>query len=520
MKRASIHKKERQSDIKLMNKILNESFELTNNPKHLVLTKTIYKLFLEEKKKQNRDETITTLHYSTTLLTNYMGFSKKNKKYISRLREQKYDIDLLINIAKKYDKLLPENDYNNANITIEFKQMENDLHTVKKITKQYNNIYEALKKNQNYNPQNIAIIYKYTNKINNTINYARTIKYTFIAMLLGLANISERKITKNNKNIHEWENDPSKYTVDVIKILEYTKPTDVDSIFNLIKNKVCNYPILSHAEIERRFIFIFMEYKRQIKPYKNKNYRKGKIYSVINLDNDKQYIGSTCGELKDRFEGHLIFSPFIKYYNYKNPEKHFKIKLLEEYPCNNNTELLIREDYYIVKNNTINDGYNRKLNNILTKFIFYKAKFTENVMNELQEVRLQNALKQLNDKFNYMEKYNSDKHIIDVIIEFVHIHTQKKYVCYANSLYSTIINIYTESIYSSIYNGKYFDPSRKTFIDDFIKYGRDAFTINYLCKDINKTMSRCFIKNHISTQDKKQIYNITPQNWFFYKKRY
>ena len=80
------------------------------------------------------------------------------------------------------------------------------------------------------------------------------------------------------------------------------------------------------------------------------NYKQGKIYKVINTNDNKVYIGSTVKNLNDRMANHRN--------NIKNDEKKksklyqhikkvgkdkFKIKLVKNYPCNNLNELKTKE---------------------------------------------------------------------------------------------------------------------------------------------------------------------------------
>lgn len=80
-------------------------------------------------------------------------------------------------------------------------------------------------------------------------------------------------------------------------------------------------------------------------------YKNGKIYKIINDVDDKIYIGSTCDTLCKRMANHRnmsnrcntkIYSHFISI-----GIEHFKIILIEKYPCDNKNELLKREAHYI-----------------------------------------------------------------------------------------------------------------------------------------------------------------------------
>jgi hypothetical protein len=85
------------------------------------------------------------------------------------------------------------------------------------------------------------------------------------------------------------------------------------------------------------------------------NYLLGKIYKIVNNNNNEIYIGSTCEPiLARRLAGHV--------YDYKGyltgkrsyvtsfkiiESGNFNIILIEQYPCENKDQLLSRERYYI-----------------------------------------------------------------------------------------------------------------------------------------------------------------------------
>jgi hypothetical protein len=84
------------------------------------------------------------------------------------------------------------------------------------------------------------------------------------------------------------------------------------------------------------------------------NYKKSKIYKIIDNTNNNVYVGSTTRTLNERLTSHRD-----KYKKYINGEVRFassydiiknndyKIILIENYPCNNIDELHQREQHYI-----------------------------------------------------------------------------------------------------------------------------------------------------------------------------
>ena len=111
----------------------------------------------------------------------------------------------------------------------------------------------------------------------------------------------------------------------------------------------------------------------QISTMSNKgtiDYSNGKIYIIRNTENDKAYVGSTFGSLNKRFNGHTneINTHRTKGYRFYKAmgelgKDCFYIELIEEYPCENVTQLRAREGHWIRHYNTWQDehGYIKKL---------------------------------------------------------------------------------------------------------------------------------------------------------------
>jgi group I intron endonuclease len=82
------------------------------------------------------------------------------------------------------------------------------------------------------------------------------------------------------------------------------------------------------------------------------NYQNGKIYKIVNDIDDEIYIGSTVCELYKRYHQHS--SGGSRNNGMRVVQKirecgksHFRIILLENYPCNSKDELKAREQFYI-----------------------------------------------------------------------------------------------------------------------------------------------------------------------------
>lgn len=92
------------------------------------------------------------------------------------------------------------------------------------------------------------------------------------------------------------------------------------------------------------------------------NYANGKIYKIVNSENNKQYIGSTTKQyLSQRFTKHNeSYKSYLKgKYHYVSSFdilEHIgsKIELIESFPCQTKDELLAREGYWIKKLECVN----------------------------------------------------------------------------------------------------------------------------------------------------------------------
>ena len=91
------------------------------------------------------------------------------------------------------------------------------------------------------------------------------------------------------------------------------------------------------------------------------DYLNGKIYKITNCEDNEVYVGSTCQSLSKRFSKHKKacynntknHTYFYQYVNKLGFDR-FCITLIEDYPCNNRTELRAREGVFIREQGTLN----------------------------------------------------------------------------------------------------------------------------------------------------------------------
>jgi hypothetical protein len=95
------------------------------------------------------------------------------------------------------------------------------------------------------------------------------------------------------------------------------------------------------------------------------DYKQGKIYMIIDVDGRIRYYGSTTLTLMERWWAHKSnFNTWKKGSGsscaiYKYFDKHgidnFRIELVEDYPCDNDEQLRMKEDEYIRENECVNE---------------------------------------------------------------------------------------------------------------------------------------------------------------------
>jgi len=147
------------------------------------------------------------------------------------------------------------------------------------------------------------------------------------------------------------------------------------------------------------------------------NYNNGKIYKITNNVNELQYVGSTYKELSERLFYHIVKSerfPNRKLYVAFNEigTENFKIELIENYPCDNRTDLLNRECYWMKLLNTIESGYNQ-LRSKITEEDRKQWKKEYDERNKEYNIEYRASRKDIMKKYNqeYMEK-NREKLLI------------------------------------------------------------------------------------------------------------
>ena len=150
------------------------------------------------------------------------------------------------------------------------------------------------------------------------------------------------------------------------------------------------------------------------------DFSNAKIYKITCNETEKIYIGSTTSTLTKRFKRHKSNYTSWKNgkYNYTTSFKMFdeygkescNITLIENYPCDNNKELGLREAYYIRNNNC----YNKYIPGRTIKEYYEENKEKINEQheqyNEVNKKRIKEVMKKYyeDNKDKFKEKITCD----------------------------------------------------------------------------------------------------------------
>lgn len=128
---------------------------------------------------------------------------------------------------------------------------------------------------------------------------------------------------------------------------------------------------------------------------KKKDYSTAKIYKLTSINTIMIYTGSTIQELIKRFYNHIHNNPYMDYGD-------VSIELIEEFPCNNLEELLIRERYYfeLYKHISVNKNYPIRSS---------KERYQHNRIDIIDKQKQYNYKNKDKIAIYQKDKYNTDK---------------------------------------------------------------------------------------------------------------
>ena len=130
------------------------------------------------------------------------------------------------------------------------------------------------------------------------------------------------------------------------------------------------------------------------------NYNNGKIYRIINTQNETVYIGSTCQSLSQRLATH------------KHRGNGNKIILIENYPCDSCEELRMREQVVIEEHKGLLNKH-RAIGSL-----WYDKKFTKDYNREYHEKNKEKISERQREYREKNKEKRNEKKKEKVICEF------------------------------------------------------------------------------------------------------
>jgi hypothetical protein len=154
------------------------------------------------------------------------------------------------------------------------------------------------------------------------------------------------------------------------------------------------------------------------------DYKKGKIYRIVCNTTGLVYIGSTTQTLDARLAIHKSKIEKHIYSSYRVMENNnYKMELIEHYPCENNEQLRIREEFHCSKTDCVNIirpyiSEDTRLEEARTRANEYRVKFPEKVKAKKQqdyesnrEVYIQRASKWRLENSEKYKEGNRQRHM-------------------------------------------------------------------------------------------------------------
>ncbi len=137
------------------------------------------------------------------------------------------------------------------------------------------------------------------------------------------------------------------------------------------------------------------------------NFENAKIYKIIG--NGLTYIGSTTESIKKRLNRHLNYIKESRYCSSSKvlSDNNYKIELIENFPCENNSQLTEREYYWFSTIDNCNDISPKQQNiNKYKKYVKDNTKAYNSALIATKKWRELNKDKIKNYNKNYKNKIN------------------------------------------------------------------------------------------------------------------
>lgn len=349
------------------------------------------------------------------------------------------------------------------------------------VMNKYTKIFKTLKLKDSMDllkkhSDNIAIIYIIENENTDEkyVGYTTYPIFTFIKLNI-------HKFNNNEESVFEQlgeDDNLTNYSFEIIEYVDYKDRHDIverkqahkklfDSdnfLYNrnptpgveekivggLLKEEITKEPI--DKVYEKRiplFFELIKQQQDQFKPF------IGYIYKIFNIRNKKEFIIGYHRELSknDLIDMVENSSDKLKHDIQKFGRRNFDFELLETYHAKTLFDFLFRVDYYKVKNNTIDNGYNDNYNIDESNLLFGKSLLTRKKNQFIRNMflRLQRYLfeKNLRDNTDYSDIYG-------IVYQIHNRKSKMRYIGYAHNskLKHIVLDMYDIALIGNIKQNK------------------------------------------------------------------
>ena len=356
----------------------------------------------------------------------------------------------------------------------------------------YYKIYKYLKLKdhliEKYN-DNVAILYIIENGKTSEkyVGYTTLPMFTFIKLNIHNYNNNEDSVFDNFDNTNSSDS-LTNYTFEIIEYIlyrdrkdiierkidhkklftsdthNYNRDVDKDEtvVGGLLKEEV-NKDTVDKIYEKRMPLYydLVKQQSNQFKPF------IGYIYKVFNVRNNKVFIIGyhrelTKNDLLDMVDRSTKIAQDISKYGRRN----FDYELVETYHAQTLFDFLFRVDYYKVKLDTINNGYNDSYNIEESNLLFGNSlltrkrdQFVRNMFLRLQKYLFE---KNLRDTTNYDNFYG-------IVYEVLHRKSKMRYIGYAHNskLKHVILDMYDKALLGNVKQNKLLKALSEEYYDAF-----------------------------------------------------
>ncbi len=351
------------------------------------------------------------------------------------------------------------------------------------LMKKYTNIYKTLTGNakddviKKYD-DNIAIIYLLENDKTSSryIGYTTNPLYIFIKLNLHKHNLDEDNVFDNFD-----ENDLTNFTFEIVEYIKYSNRNDIlerkrhyykklvkkDKTEEIVDTKMDKRDKLLDKIYDKRMDIFFELLGGQVSKFKS---FKGYIYKITNGKKNKSFIGGyhrklTKKKLLDILFKNKALSEFkrdIKKYGRRN----FDLELIDEYDAKTIFDFLLRLDFFKIKNDTIDSGYNQGYSLDESELLFGQRLLTrkKNIVARNLFLKIQKYLFEENYEDN-----NNYNNLYGFVYQIKHKKNHKRYISYAhiNELKKIVTDMYDNAIKGNVKHSKILKAFEEEPYDSF-----------------------------------------------------